>query len=158
MATIDLDLFYAETMSKFEKLWQASESVPSTRQGMGYQDNSRTERQCEFCRNTHPATHIIIHHIVPEDIVEKMGSADDTIVELCFSCHRALHNWNNHNVSWVHYDATTRRHRAKSLAEIAEEYESAYQKFLVENFQQDYPRTSAISNELEVVGNLSSAT
>lgn len=157
MATIDLDLLYSETMSKFNQLWQVSESGQSRRQRVDSQDNSLVERRCEFCQKSHPATHMIKHHIVPEDIVVKVGLERDRIVELCFSCHRALHNWNNRNVSWVYHDEKTRRHKAKSLAEIAREYESAYWKFMEESLKQDYPEKSAISNELEVIGNLRSA-
>jgi hypothetical protein len=91
---------------------------------------------------------------VPEDIVAKTGLTRDRVVELCFSCHRALHNWNKRNVSWLFYDEKTRRRRARSLAEVAREYESGYWKFMEESLKQESLSASSVDRELEVVGNL----
>ena len=119
MATVDLDRLYAETMLKFDHILQPSGKQQSIKRQMGPRNNVATEKQCEFCQISYPSRRLIDHHIVPEDIVQKASLPGDRTIALCFSCHRSLHSWNAHNVSWVRHESEAKLHRAKSLAEVA---------------------------------------
>jgi len=115
-------------------------------------NNTATEKQCEFCRASRPSPCLIEHHIVPEDMVQKTRLMKDRTVALCFTCHRALHKWNAHNVSWVRHESEARRQKAKTLAEVAKEYESAYRNFIEYEFKESYNTTSEIKQKAEVIG------
>ena len=154
MATTDLDRLYAETMLKFDHILQASGKQQLIKRQVGSRNNIATEKQCEICRTSYPSRRLIDHHIVPEDIVQKASLPRDRTIELCFSCHRSLHNWNAHNVSWVRHESEAKRHRAKSLAEVAKEYESAYSSFIEYEFKQRYNTTYAIEQKPEIIGSL----
>ena len=154
MATVDLDRLYAETMLKFDHILQAPGKQQSIKQKASPRNNIPTEKQCGFCRTGYPSGRLIDHHIVPEDIVQKAGLPRDRTIELCFSCHRSLHNWNAHNVSWVRHESEATRHIAKSLAEVAKEHESAYSHFIKYDFKQRYNTTYTIEQKLEAIGSL----
>ena len=158
MATVDLDRLYAETMLKFDHILQASGKQQLIKRQVGSRNNIATEKQCEICRTSYPSRRLIDHHIVPEDIVQKASLPRDRTIELCFSCHRSLHNWNAHNVSWVRHESEATRHIAKSLAEVAKEYESAYSNFIEYKFKKSYNTTSAIQHKPEVIGSLRPVT
>lgn len=153
MATVDLDRLYAETMLKFDHILQAPGKEQLVKQKVS-PHNIATEKQCEFCRTSYPSRRLIDHHIVPEDIVQKASLPGDRTIELCFSCHRSLHNWNAHNVSWVRHESEAKRHGAKSLAEVAKEYELAFSNFIEYKFKKSYGTTYTIQQKLEIIGSL----
>lgn len=151
MATVDLDRLYTETMSKFDNILKGSQ--PPARRQSGSQIDA-AEKPCEFCRTSYPGRRLIHHHIVPEDIVQKAGLLKDKTVELCFSCHRSLHDWNAQYVSWVYHESEARRYRTKPLADVAEEYESAYVNFITHNFKKDYAITPTLQRSPEFAGSV----
>lgn len=152
MATIDLDRLYAETMSKFDHILQAPGKQQAVKEQVSPRNNIAIEKQCEFCRISYPSTRLIEHHIVPEDIIQKTSLVKDRTIELCFSCHRSLHNWNAHNVSWVRRESVAKRHRAKSLVDVVKEYESAYRNFIEYEFRKSYNTISDIKQKSEIIG------
>jgi hypothetical protein len=152
MATVDLDRLYAETMSKFDQLLPASGNQQPVKRQARPRNTVAAEKLCEFCRTSYPSRRLIHHHIVPEDIAQKVGLINNRTIELCFSCHRSLHQWNAKNVSWVRYQSEAKRHRAKSLAEVAKEYESTYMDFVEYNFRNNYGVKPALQAEPEVIG------
>ena len=154
MATVDLDQLYAETMLKFDHIFKAPGNQPSSRRQSVSQNDAAAEKQCEFCRTSYPGRRLIHHHIVPEDIVQRAGLLKDKTVELCFSCHRSLHNWNAQYVSWVYHEPEARRYRAKPLADVAEEYESAYMNFITHNFKKGHAATSTLQTSPEMAGSV----
>ena len=154
MAALDFDRLYAETMLKFDHILQApGKQQPIKRQAVP-EKNIEAEKQCELCRTSYPSRRLIGHHIVPEDVVQKAGLSSDRTIELCFSCHRALHSWNARNVSWVHRESETRRHRARALDEVVKEYDSAYSKFIEYDFKRSYNITYTTKQNPGVVGSL----
>jgi len=154
MATLDFDRLYAETMLKYDHILQALGKQPAIKRQVRPGNNVEVERQCELCRTSYPSRCLIDHHIVPEDVVQKTGLSRDRTIELCFSCHRALHSWNARNVSWVHRESETRRHRARALDEVVKEYDSAYSKFIEYDFKRSYNITYTTERNPEVVGSL----
>ena len=154
MANVDFDQLYAETMLKFDHILQTSSKPRSVERQVGPGNNVTEEKQCKICRTSYPSRHLIDHHIVPEDIVQKAALPKDRPIELCFLCHRTLHNWNAHNISWVRHESKAKRHKAKALAEVVEEYESAYSNFIKHESEQSYKTTYTAGQKPAIIGSL----
>jgi hypothetical protein len=130
MASIDLDNVYSKTMSEFNRIFPEAGTRTSTKKQGSSQKSIKTENECRFCRTNTQNLPLIEHSIVPDSVAEEVGLFDIGTIALCFSCHRALHRWNAHNVSWFKYDSETKRLNAKPLPEVAKEYASACTSFI----------------------------
>ena len=154
MANVDFDQLYAETMLKFDHILQTSSKPRSVERQVGPRNNVADEKQCKFCRTSYPSRRLIDHHIVPEDIAQKAALPKDMTIELCFLCHRTLHSWNAHNISWVRHESKAKRHQAKALAEVVEEYESAYSNFIKHESKRSYNTTYTAGQKPAIIGSL----
>jgi hypothetical protein len=154
MANVDFDQLYTETMSKLDRILQTSSKPQSIERQVGPGNNVVEEKQCELCRTSYPSRRLIDHHIVPEDIVQKTALPKDRTIELCFHCHRTLHNWNARNISWVSHESKAKRHEAKTIAEVVEEYESAYSNFIKHESERNYNTRYIAGQKPAIIGSL----
>ena len=128
MDSANLDTLYQQTMARFDQIFPPSKSMKSTDRKTGFLSHGIKKKQCKHCGNEINNPALIKHSIVPNDISKQLGLENVKVVDLCFMCHRAIHDWNARSVSWVIHDKTNRL-KAKPLVEVAKEYESAYQDF-----------------------------
>jgi hypothetical protein len=130
MDAANLEAFYREMMSRFDQMLPSPNATKPIAHRSGRPGNATLEKRCAHCGNIAENTVLIEHTIVPEDIAQKIGLLNNKTVALCFACHRTLHDWYAHNVSWVMYNEPNRL-KAKPLLEVAMEYESAYNDFVI---------------------------
>ena len=128
MDAVSLDSLYEQTMARFDQIFPSSGSEKTDNRKTGYLSHGTMKQQCNHCGNDINTTLLIKHSIVPDDISEQLGLENIKAVDLCFKCHRAIHDWNTRNISWVIHDKTN-RFIAKPITDVAEEYVSAYQDF-----------------------------
>ena len=154
MEALDFDRHYAETMLKFDHIFQTPGKQQAIKRPVRPGNNVETEKQCELCQTSYPSRRLINHHIVPEDVARKASLPEDRVLELCFSCHRALHNWNARNVSWVHHESEAKRHRAMALDEVVKKYDSAYTRFIEYDFKRSNRMTYIAEPKTAIIGSL----
>jgi hypothetical protein len=128
MDSVSLDSLYEQTMAKYDQIFPPSGSEKTDNRKTGYLSHGTMKQQCNHCGNDINTTLLIKHSIVPYDISEQLGLENIKAVDLCFKCHRAIHDWNARSISWVIHNRTNRL-RAKPLIDVAEEYVSVYQDF-----------------------------
>lgn len=149
MGSAYLDVLYKETMEKFDQIFPSSGSMKSTDREECSLSRGIKKKQCKHCGKKINKAVLIKHSIVPNDISKQLGFENVKVIDLCFMCHRAIHDWNARSVSWVIHDNTNRL-KAKPLIEVAKEYESAYQNFFqnklnnVYNAKQLLPQISSV--------------
>jgi hypothetical protein len=132
-----LDALYEDTMARFDQIFPSLKYMKSTDRKVNIQSFRINKKQCEHCGNEINEVALIKHSIIPNDISKQLGLENVKTVDLCFTCHRAIHNWNAQRVSWVKRDKTNRS-KAKSLIEVAEEYLSAHYDFFYNKLKHGY--------------------
>jgi hypothetical protein len=132
-----LDALYEETMARFDQIFPSLKSMKSTDRKVNIQSFRINKKQCEHCGNEINKVALIKHSIIPNDISKQLGLENVKVLDLCFTCHRAIHDWNAPRISWVVRDNTNRL-KSKPLMEVAKEYESAYQDFLKTTLNDGY--------------------
>lgn len=137
MDSANLDKLYQQTMAKFDQIFPPSRSAKPIDRKSGFLSNAIKKKQCKHCGNEINKAVLIKHSIVPNDISKQIGLENVKVVDLCFTCHRAIHDWNASSVSWVIYDKTNRL-KAKPLSKVAKEYEAAYQNFVKNKLNESY--------------------
>lgn len=83
---------------------------------------------CEVCGNLMPGL-VSETDIVPRDICRQAGIGDPKTVRLCERCRRELGKWYSSRVADTTFDASSKRFRSKTPAEMVQEYAMAYQWF-----------------------------
>ena len=147
MGSVSLDSLYEQTMARFDQILRSSGSGKSDDRKTGYGSHSTMKQQCKHCGKDINITAIIKHSIVPYDISKQLGLENIEAVDLCFKCHRAIHDWNARSISWVIHNKTNRL-RAKSLTDVAKEYVSAYQDFYQNKLTHGYNTKQLIAQGL----------
>ncbi len=138
-----LDVLYKETMARFDQIFSSSRAMKSTDREKNFLSRGTKKQQCKHCRNESNKAVLIKHSIIPNDISKQLRLENVEVIDLCFTCHRTIHDWNIHSVSWVIRDKTNRL-KAKPLIEVAKEYESAYQDFFQNKLPHGYNRKQLI--------------
>ena len=87
------------------------------------------EKTCELCGYARKPEDLVIHRIIPEEVVKQAGIIDTRTVVLCLNCSHEVQDWYRKKVYSDDYDAGTHRFRPKSSAEMIREYEAAYKAF-----------------------------
>jgi hypothetical protein len=144
-----LDILYEEIMSRLDRIGESPEVKKSKAFKLTSRSNDAAKKQCHHCGCK--TTALIEHAIVPKDIAAKIGLRTVPKVELCPVCSRRLREWYMRNVFWVTHDGRHKA-RAKSLIEVAKQYQSAYQRFMENSRRRVYAETSFASDELEGAG------
>ena len=143
------DVLYKETMARFDQIFPASKAMKPTDREKNFRSRDIIKKQCKHCRNEISESVLIKHSIVPNDISKQLGLENTEVIDLCFTCHRAIHDWNVHNVSWVIRDKTN-RFKAKPLIIVAKEYLSAYHNFF-QNIQNDSYNTKKLLPQISSI-------
>ena len=84
---------------------------------------------CEVCGYQSQRGDIKKYHIVPSEVMRKVGKLRPRIIVLCNNCHEELDKLCPKLVADITYDTRIKRFRAKSPQEMVKEYEIAYQRF-----------------------------
>lgn len=86
-------------------------------------------RVCAVCGYQGKTKDIILHRIIPEEVVEEGEMSASGTVELCINCRNELFTWYSRKVSDQIYDTAIKRFRHRLPAEMVKEYEAAYRAF-----------------------------
>ena len=124
-------------MARVDRILPSVRSTKSTDRKLDSPSKSTIKKQCRNCGNEINEAFLIKHSIIPNDISKQIGLENVEVVDLCFTCNRAIHDYNAVIVSWVVRDKTNRL-KAKPLIEVAKEYESAYQNFAKNKLNESY--------------------
>jgi len=85
--------------------------------------------RCELCGHVGKLGAAATHRIVPREFTSQAGMPDSATVPLCRNCRREVHAWYSKKVFGMAYDATLKRFRPRSSAEMVKEYEAVYRVF-----------------------------
>jgi hypothetical protein len=123
-----LDSLHQQAIAKLDRLFPSVESTKSTYRKTNSYSHGIKKKQCAHCGKEVNEVSLIKHSIIPNDISQKLRLSNVRVLDLCFECHKAIHDWNARHISWVMLDET-KRVKVKPLVEVAKEYEFAYQEF-----------------------------
>ena len=137
MGSVNFDSLYEQTMARFDQICPPSGLEKKDDGKTGHLSHCTMKQPCNHCGNDISTTLLIKHSIVPDYISEQLGLENIKAVDLCFKCHRAIHDWNARSISWVIHDKTNRL-RAKPLTDVAQEYVSAYEDFFQNKLPHGY--------------------
>ncbi|MEE9400130.1 MAG: hypothetical protein V3V23_07665 [Dehalococcoidales bacterium] len=86
-------------------------------------------KKCEICGHARNSGDLVIHEIVPEEVVARAGMSDLKTAVLCVDCRNELQAWYNQKVFRVSYREKVKRFVPMTPAELAKEYQAAYEAF-----------------------------
>jgi len=91
---------------------------------------SMQQTKCNACGRAVEAGTAMVHQIVPEKAKELFGVSDSSTTILCKSCSKEVIDWYQKRISSITYDSNIKQFRAKSPAEMANEYHNTYRSFV----------------------------
>ena len=84
---------------------------------------------CEVCGYQSERREVNKYHIVPSEVMRKVGRLRSRKIALCNNCHQELDEFYLKVVPDMTYDTKMKQFRVKSPQEMVKEYETAYQRF-----------------------------
>lgn len=88
------------------------------------------EEICEVCGYRSPLGAIEKYHTIPIQITEAAGMPESRSLKMCCNCQKELDTWYLAKVAKMVYDDTMQRYRYRDPAEMAKEYQSAFNGFV----------------------------
>jgi hypothetical protein len=86
-------------------------------------------KKCEICGRARNSGDLVIHQIVPEEVVARAEISDLKTAVLCVDCRNELQAWYNQKVFSVSYQEKVKRFVPMTPAELVKEYQAAYKTF-----------------------------
>ena len=86
---------------------------------------------CEICGYRSQLSAIEECHIIPYEVTEDAGMPESQTIKMCSNCRLELDKWFSVEVVKMVYDTKMQRFRYKTPVEMVQEYQSAFNGFVI---------------------------